>query len=427
MFETMVWITGILCAGGMIRFYAKYRDPFHPGVLMLPMFAFIYVVMPLYQINAGDLFVYVSEERITWVATIVLIGLICLIAGLELGSNSEPPPPNPNLLGYRPEILHKGAYIIGGAGLLSWLYVIQNNGGFADVFSSPKGMGWSDIGFIREAAYLLIVGVLLLLSPQGYNPKSKLWRLAVCAFSLPYLCQGLLGAQRGPTFLVIVSLGMSWYMARNKRPSVPAMLASAAAVGMLLLFLVTNRDRIYVGSKAKMKTDFSANLASNEAIEYIFGAGCMVAASELDRFFWGKRYMAQVIVRPIPKQLWPTKYNDFGIPELQINAGVAGKGLARVMGWRSVPGAAAAMIADLYVEFSYLEFPVLIGIGYMFGMMWKRAVTIGDLWTTQYVIFALLSIFLVTQSGEAVIFRFVILTLPVRYVWKKAAIIGPAA
>jgi hypothetical protein len=390
------------------------------------MFAFIYVVMPLYQINAGDLFVYVSEERITWFHSLVVVGLICLIVGLEMGSASTPPPPNPRLLGYRPEVLHKGAYIIGSTGLFAWLYVIHNNGGFADVFSSPKGMGWSDIGFVREAAYLLIVGVLLLLSPQGYNPKSKMWCFAIFCFSAPYLVQGLLGAQRGPTFLIIVSLGMSWYMARSKRPSITAMLGGAFAVGMLLLFLVTNRDRIYVGSNQQLKTDFSTNLASNSANEYIFGAACAIAASEETRYFWGKRYLAQVIVRPIPKQLWPDKYADFGIPELRINAGVAGKGLARVMGWRTTPGAAAAMISDLFVEFSYLEFPVLVGIGYAFGMVWKRAVTIGDLWTTQYVIFALLSIFMVTQSGEAVIFRFVILTLPIRYVWKKAEILAPA-
>ena len=53
--------------------------------------------------------------------------------------------------------------------------------------------------------------------------------------------------------------------------------------------------------------------------------------------------------------------------------------------------------------------------------------TVGGVWTTQYVVFVLLSIYMVTQSGEAVIFRFVILTLPVWYIWKKAEILGPPA
>lgn len=153
----------------------------------------------------------------------------------------------------------------------------------------------------------------------------------------------------------------------------------------------------------------------------------MIAADKENRFFWGRRYLAQVIVRPIPKQIWPNKYEDFGVPELLRNAGVAGEGLAPIMGWSAVTGAAAAMVADLWVEFSWLSIPVMGAIGYAYGAVWRRAVIVGGVWTTQYIIFALLSIYLITQSGEAVIFRFVILTLPARYVWRKAEIVQKTA
>jgi hypothetical protein len=425
--ESLVWITAILCVGGVTQAYLKYRDPFHPAVIMLPMFAFIYVIMPLFQIHSGAVFALVGEQDLIRVQSIVVAGLICLIIGINRGSLAPPAALNPELIGYSPEILHKGAYAIGSIGLCAWFFVIHAGGGFTSVFGQANGRGWSDLGFVREAVYLLIVAVLLLISPEGYDPGNKRWRAAVVCFSLPFLIQGLLGAQRGPTFLIVVSLGMSWYLARFRRPSLAILLGGGVALGLLLAFLVTNRSSIYVGSDKKMRTDVSGLLEASEANEYVFGAACMLTADAENKYFWGRRYLAQVIVRPIPKQIWPNKYEDFGVPELLQNAGVAGEGLTSVMGWAQVPGSAAAMIADLWVEFSWLEFPVLIAIGYAYGLVWKRAVTVGGVWTTQYVIFALLSIYMVTQSGEAVIFRFVILTLPVQYIWRKAEITGTPA
>jgi hypothetical protein len=187
-----------------------------------------------------------------------------------------------------------------------------------------------------------------------------------------------------------------------------------------MLFLVNNRGSIYLGSQKELKTDVSGTLDANEANEYIFGAACMIASDQTGEFFWGKRYLAQLVVRPIPRQLWPNKYADFGVPELEVNAGVAKAGLASIMGWSEVPGAAGAMVADLWVEFSWLALPTLWLIGFLYGRTWQKAIRLSGPWITQYTILALLSIYMVTQSGEAVIFRMVILSVPAWWVWGKA-------
>jgi hypothetical protein len=41
-------------------------------------------------------------------------------------------------------------------------------------------------------------------------------------------------------------------------------------------------------------------------------------------------------------------------------------------------------------------------------------------WMTEYIILCVLSIYFVTQSGEAVISRFVILSVPALIVWRRA-------
>lgn len=269
MFELLVWITAALCAGGFLYFYMKYKDPFHPAVIMLPMFAFIYVIMPLFQAGDGQLFVFVPVAQLVWVQSIVVAGLVCLIWGFQRGSESQIGVPKRRVVGYRSEVLHKGAYVLGGLGLAAWAYAVHNAGGLTGVFGRPKGMGWSDISYIREAAYLLIVGLLLLISPEGFRPRSKLWLAAVAAFAMPYLLQGLLGAQRGPTFLITVTLAMSWYMARAKRPSLATLVTGGCTLGALMLFLVINRSAIYIGSEKELKSDPSEILNASEENEYV--------------------------------------------------------------------------------------------------------------------------------------------------------------
>jgi len=399
------------------------RDVFHPAILLSGLCALMYGYMPLSLAKDGLLFSYVTQAQAEFTETLALLGTLCLMIGCFSGSASKPGalPRGPSFE-YSWEILQKGAYILGAAGFICWGITIRGAGGFSGAFGKADGAGWSDIGYIREAAYLLVVALILLLTPQSLQHRDRKWWAAIILFTIPWLMQGLLGARRGPTFVIAATLGMSWYLSNAKRPPLPLLICSAGALGALMLFLVTNRDRIYLGSDfSGMKTDITQVVTdANESNEYIFGTGCIETARRTSHYFWGRRYLAEIIVRPIPHQLWPNKYEDFGVGELTQNAGVAGPGLAEIMGWDGIPGAAAAMIADFWVEFSWLMLPVLYGIGYAYGKVWKRAVDEGGPWNSQFTIIAILAIYLVTQSGEAVIFRFIILTVPTRYIWKKA-------
>ncbi len=418
MFETLCYVTGAICALVPLLAYWQTRDPFHPAIFILPMCGFLYVFMPLNLSQSGALYNFLSDEQVIWVQSVIIISLCCLAAGLFQGTLTEPNVRHPGDE-FDGATLRRGGYWIGLAGLGAWLFVIQSGGGFLQVFGAANGRGWSEFGYIREAIYLLIVGLLLLFSPQAYSPRDWRWRIAVVSFSLPYLIQGLLGAQRGPTFVIVSTLTISWYLARGKRPALLTVGLGGALLGGLMLFLVSNRSNIHIGSEAEFTTEISV-LEATEANEYIFGAGCMIASNQTDYFFYGKRYLAQVLVRPIPRQIWPSKYIDFGVPEIEQNAGVAGPGLLSIMGWGEIPGAAAAMVADLFVEFSWFMLPVLWLIGKSYAQIWRRAVVNGGPWITQYTILLLLSVYMVTQSGEAVIFRFVILSAPAWWVWKQA-------
>jgi hypothetical protein len=81
----------------------------------------------------------------------------------------------------------------------------------------------------------------------------------------------------------------------------------------------------------------------------------------------------------------------------------------------------------MWVEFGWLEVPVAFILGFWLGRVWRLGVTQMGFWMSEYIILCILSIYLITQSGEAVISRFLILSVPAILVWRKAYLNGSSA
>jgi hypothetical protein len=90
------------------------------------------------------------------------------------------------------------------------------------------------------------------------------------------------------------------------------------------------------------------------------------------------------------------------------------------LGWNVPPGAAPGIVADLWVEFSWLAIPALWAAGRIFSWIWLRAVSLESVWAAQYCICAALSLYFVMQTMEAVIFRFLLLSAPIWIAWRWA-------
>ncbi|MCX6595976.1 MAG: hypothetical protein NTV70_06380 [Acidobacteria bacterium] len=422
MLTTLVWLTIAVAVAGLLYAYFSTGDVFHPLVCTLPMFVFIYGYMPMSLIESGELFSYVSEDQAVFGQSLALAVLIAFSWGCLSGTHA-PSAIGPRLSFPQPdaETLRRGALGMGAVGMVAWLFMVSAAGGLANAFGSGYGGLYAiELGYVRDSVYLLLAALLLLLSPSLSAPKSMLWWGAVITFATPWLIQAVLGARRGPTFVLAVGVGVSWYMARNERPRLAVAAGAGVALGLFMLFLVANRGAIYIGSNEELSTDKMADIANAaESNEYIFGTGCIITADQTGKFFWGKRVLAQIFVRPIPRAIWPTKYADT-VPELEQNAGVAGEGMQAVMGWKEVPGAAAAMVADTWVEFAWGCIPFAYLCGWVYGYFWRRATVDGARWITQYVILLLLSVYLITQSLEAVLFRLIILSLPVQWIWNRS-------
>ncbi len=432
MFELLLFLAAGIALFGALCALDGSRDVFHPLIFIGPMFAFLYGWMPWKLYTSGGLAQFLDGDQLTHVQILNIFGILafvlaCLATGVRLRRRrAEVPRLSP--LACRRLLL--GAGLTGAVGLLCWGITIHNVGGFVNAYSNSYSGGWDDSGYIRDGSLLLLTGVLLAVTSLSAGGPRIPSSLLIGLYGLPWLSQAVLMARRGPTFAFAIVVLMGWYINRKKRPPILAVGALGLCLGWLVLFLVTNRNNIYLGSSFDVSTDVGNIVEKPDTgNEYIYGAGTVLSAERRDHYFWLRRYLAQILVRPIPSAVWPTKYEDFGVPELLHNAGT-GEGFGDALGWVGAVGSAPGIVADLFVELWWLAIPAMAVLGWIYGLVWKKAVTRGGPWSSQYVILSALSIYLVMQTMEAVIFRTLLLSIPCWITWRwalqaPAAVRGP--
>lgn len=423
MFELLVILAAAVAIIAFVVAYDGSRDVFHPLVFIAPMLAFLYGWMPWKLLSADGLNRFFDGDQLVFVQALNLFGILAFVgACLSVGTRVRRPATvvhdrlSPLIL----QRLLVGGAIVGGLGLLCWSITIVNVGGFRAAFSTSYSGGWDSSGYIRDGSLLMLVGVLFALTVLAAGGPRVVALAEMAAFGLPWAASAVLMGRRGPTFALTIVLAMGWYFNRVKRPPLVAIAVGGVCLGWLVLFLVTNRSNLYLGSDFQMKDDVGQIVDTPDTgNEFIYGSGTVLSAERRDHYFWMRRYLAQILVRPIPSAIWPTKYEDFGVPELLYNAGT-GEGFGDTLGWVGAPGSAPGIVADLWVEVWWFAIVLMALLGWLYGRVWKNAVLRGRGWSTQYVILSALSIYLVMQTMEAVIFRSLMLSIPAWLVWRWA-------
>lgn len=419
MFPILLWATIAVALIAVAYAWDMTRDVFHPAMYLGPMLAFLYGWMPWKLWESDSLGGFFSTDQLEFVQILNFAGVSLLLAcSLLTAHRTRRSSGPPAALSLRPsEVLLLGGILTGGLGLMAWLTLIVNAGGIGNAFGKPYSGGWDDSGYVRDGVLLMYPGMLAFFAAALRSPSWKLPYLGVAVLAFPCLLQALLTSRRGPTFVTVVTLAMGWFLFRNRRPPLVLTALAGLSLGWLVLFLVSNRGSIYIGSDMNFNTEVTEFVEkADTGNEFIYGSGTIISTYHNERHFWGKRYLAQILVRPIPSAIWPNKYEDFGVPELLFNGGT-GDDFKTVLGWDGAWGSAPGLVADLWVEFRWGNLIAMGLIGLLYGWTWQKAITRGNGWIAQYAILAALSIYLVMQTIEAALFRSVLLSVPVWIVW----------
>jgi hypothetical protein len=416
MFNALIWAVVILVGLAMCYAYSGSHDVFHPLLFIGPMMVFIYAWMPYKLDSIGGLAGFFQRDQLEYIQQINVCGVACFIMGcLSVGARHRRfRTPEPDV---SPGTLAFCGTVLGCIGTAAWVTsVIHGTGGD---LSGYRG-GWDDSGYIRDASMLAFPAFLLILAAAVRQGFRILYLSLLALFIAPPMIEAAFTARRGPTFMIVVTLAVGWYTHRDKRPALWTMAGTGVLVGVLMLFLVSNRQNIYLGSDRELSTDITSIVEKPDSgNEYIYGAGTILSSEQRQFFYWGRRYLAELLIRPIPSSVWPNKYADVGLPELTHNAGT-GEGFAETMGWEGAEGSAPGLVADLWAEFHWLNMPALFVLGLLYTLIWRKAELQGGAWRAQYVIVVALSVYLVMQTIEAVLYRSLILSIPLHLAWRIA-------
>ena len=433
MFAALAYLTGLIVVFFALLAWLGHRDPFHPMFYIGPMLIFLYSGMPL-MLNLGQpeqLRGYLGESELVYVQTLNLIGTLCICLGIMLGSgpaaswHRAESPTLPPQAGRR---LTHAALLLGGIGLAAYAYMLINVGGLSAAYGRAYGGVWADTGYVRDLQILTIPALLLLLAAHRDRPLSRTDWVWLILFAGPWLLHGLLGARRGPTFMAVSVLVVGWYFLRGRRPHLVTVLGGGLVLGCLMLFLVQNRSQIYLGSDfqaSSVDTDvFDSAAEVTSGNDFIYGAGTILNADLTGDYWWGRRYLVVFFLRPIPRFLWPSKYQTasllLGVPDMEFNLGTGGAAFHSTLGWEGAHGAAPGIVADMWIEFWFGAFLVLLAFGWWYGRVWRRAVASGGLWTTVHGLMFALSVYLIMQTVEAMGVRFLETALPAWLAWRYA-------
>ncbi len=435
MFPLYAAATGLVLLVTFLFVCFRHKDPFHPAVFLTPMCGYLWGFIPWVHHSRGLLADYPPSFAQESFAQLVIF--LCN-AALCIGLVSASPRKNWKHSSVRMTVLTAEAsdklrtvgFVLAGIALFVYWLQLLKAGGFIRAFSRGKGGGASlGSGYLNELVLLCLPAVMIYLFSRARSAFT-IGTLFTCLLILsPLLLQGLLGGRRGPTFLACAALGAGWYVFRGKRPPLIIALVGIAMSGLLMLFLVSERRELYIGAEYQFESEsFKSTVIPSElnpGSTTVSAWNTIIACDYFERFYLGRRFFAQLVVRPIPRQIWPTKYEDLGVAWMVTNPGSGSFSPAewiRATGALPVAGSANGFAADSFLEFGWGCLLLCWAAGFFYAFLWKKSITHRGIWVLLYLEAGAVSVYLVSQGMmSAWMYRFLFLAGPTVLIWKVFA------
>jgi hypothetical protein len=278
-------------------------------------------------------------------------------------------------------------------------------------YSRHKGGGHAESGYIGEAINLSLPAILLMAIAVRARGRLTMQDVALALLiALPQLLHGTFGGRRGPIFIILMTLVFAWFIATRRTPRMAQVLVAVAAIGFLVLAIQENRRDVYIGSEQSFELGRAIDSIVPSEVEigneYVNSVAFVAAADFHDDYYWGYRYFVTLFIRPIPRQFWPTKYEDMHATWMSDFGDDESNGRIREATGLMVPaGVSTGSIADGFMEFSWGVVIMFYLVGRLYAYVWRRHRIDGGYWTMLLFLMLALCVYLPTQSFSAWLIR----------------------
>lgn len=427
---SLAWLalTGLTLIIGTTFAYRGARDVLHPAVFLGPLFFYGAVIDPwLVRSSVGAYLADRHDVRLVlelqWAAIAAL--MVGVLARPRVVWRRVSRRARVGRWTSRATRLTQVASAVAAWAFVSYAIGIANVGGFVAAYSQSKGGGYASSGYVSESMNLGLVAAVMVAAARYRRGFTSVTLAVFLLGLLPNLLQGTFGGRRGPLFMSLSAAVLGWLLTRVRPPRLWTIWPAMAAIAVAVVFVASQRQFLYLGSEQSVDWEVFASALGQEEVDqgnnFIYGAGFITTVRRTGEYTWGKRLAVNLLVRPIPRQLWPTKYEDAGATWVTSNyPGLGhltqGDWLAAV-GWLPLTGSSAMSVSDLYGEFGWGAVPVFYLIGRGFALVYWRRRTRGGLWELLHIEALVLTVYLATQSFSAFYHRFLILAVPTVLVW----------
>lgn len=414
MFTWYTVATGVVVGLLALRAYGGTRDALHPAVLMTPLFLYMYCAWPLILNRDGGLYRYFSPGQLEHVALLYLLSISGLYLGLLSSMQQEAGQRGLSIDIFNLEIdettrrqITRLALFLGAIAVAAYLYKVGNVGGFEAAYGRAKGGGRAGSGYISESVLFSFPAVLLYAISRKPQKIAAGEIILALTMMTPHLLQGTLGGRRGPIFLALATLFVAWFIAKRVRPKMATAIIGIGICGLAVVFVWSQRQDLYLGSSGSVEVErvWEKIVPEGEVSRgntYVAGAATVLMADKLDHAYWGYRYFVTFVIRPIPKQFWPTKYEDMDADWLlRYGDDVRAQRYYNTVGFVPLAGSAFGYVADAFLEFSWGVVLFSYLLGRVISATWQRHSSEGQFWSVLYIVMVVLSIYLATQSFTA--------------------------
>lgn len=434
LFNSLALACGLVLAAFAATSYRRYRDAFHPAVFLAPLLIAGYSAWPLLLNENGRLENLIGKPEIVRIQSYYLLSLFTLCVGLNWtvkkarlkGSALSPWQTLTNTVqGKRTrKRLLQLSLVLGSVALLAYWSSIANVGGFAAAYSRFKGGGSASSGYIGEATLLAYPAVMIYaLYRQGRGLRAVDWMIVLVLVS-PNLLQGTFGVRRGPLFISLATLFVTWIVAKGRKPTLRATVLGVGSALLAVVFMWSQRQVWFSNGPVEGEAGLAWTILPDDAAltenDYVSGIGSALVTEHYNAFFWGKRWLVDLIIRPIPRQLWPDKYADVGAfwKDSGNPTGFSELEQVQVLGFLLPRGHSMGVLSDLYSEWWWFGAVVTLALGLFLRWLWMRHRMIGQVWTALFLAAMGLSIYLPTQSFSAWYQRFLIIAFGTYVAWR---------
>jgi hypothetical protein len=431
----MFYLTvAVLCLLGLglitLTLLGKFPLNGYPVLMMIPVFT-IFIVNNI-QLHANKIALnYLDEWMFTFSTFVVLVTFGAVIVGW-MYCDILPSTREIKTLTRVSYPLNR-IFIIGtichGLSFIAELMIAKKAGGLIGLYSAGHSFyGGADSDYLYLLFYLTFIGAIPYLQYLICSKNLPPWQRVLIIIVLGLqLLRALLVGQRGWIMnLLFIYLTVPFFC-MQKPPSLRQVMPFVLPSVLLVILIPAIRGNIYLGSKnidqipqqiiMGLQDASRGNVgsgitddvdSSRVSSEFILGAAVMSAAWAKNAYTYGTSFY-EVIVNPIPRQVWPQKPKNIGL-ESQVNV------IENYFPWYFNPGSAPTGIADVFLNLGFGCIPFWFAFGRIHRWVYNQALIPGNFYgQSLYVGMLLGSVFLLTQSiflwGTNLISSLVLMTI----------------